>query len=272
MNGEDAVSKAAPMSTEVASDRDAALCRSILYEALSLGFGLPTPRTRPRLVEKDAVAALAEAAAFIDSEGSAGLEAAALRLAGAVDKNGETDETLAESHRLIYGHTVRGPVPAYETEYGDDTLFQKPQEMSDIAAFLRAFGLALDPSRHERIDHISCELELVAFLARKEAHALECGDGEMLSETRTAARTFLKDHLGRFAPAFARRTIDADPEGFYGNLAALCLAFVNRECMRLSVPLGPETLRLRAPIDDKAPMACGGPDGCAPGPCDPGTS
>jgi TorA maturation chaperone TorD len=142
--------------------------------------------------------------------------------------------------------------------------------MSDIAAFLRAFGLVLDARRHERIDHVACELEFLAFLARKEAHAIEAGDAEMLAETLKGARLFLKDHLGRFAPSFARRVMNADPGGTYGRLAEICLEFVKAEGARLGANVGPEALRLRAPIDDRAPMACGSPDGCAPGPCGPG--
>ncbi|MBI1950834.1 MAG: molecular chaperone TorD family protein, partial [Acidobacteria bacterium] len=195
-----------------------------------------------------------------------GLAARVRALAGASDARAVG--TLTASHLGLFGHTVRGPVPAYETEYGEDTLFQKPQEMSDIAGFFSAFGLVLDPHRHERIDHISCELEFMAFLSRKEAHALEAGDAEMHRETRRAARLFLRDHLARFAPSFARRAAAVDPSGFYGRLALLCLDFIKAECDRHEAPPGPEMLRLRLPIDDGAPLACGAAEGCGvPGPC-----
>ena len=254
-------------------DRDTALCRSLLYEALSLGFRPPVARTIERLAAPDAVAALAEAAGYLDEEAPrppadrrSGLAARVRALAGASDARAV--ETLMASHLGLFGHTVRGPVPAYETEYGEDTLFQKPQEMSDIAGFFSAFGLVLDPRRHERIDHISCELEFMAFLSRKEAHALEAGDTEMHRETRRAARLFLRDHLARFAPSFARRAAAGDPSGFYGRLALLCLDFMKAECDRYEAPPGPEMLRLRLPIDDGAPMACGTAEGCGvPGPC-----
>jgi TorA maturation chaperone TorD len=263
------VNRGVDTTLEVFRDRDLSLCRSLLYEALSLGFIRPSERTCQSLVEPDAVAALAEAAALVDDERSTQLARATLRLANRT--TGGSLDSLTAIYERLFGHTVRGSIPAYETEYGRDTPFQKPQELSDIAAFLRAFGLAVNPGKHERIDHISCELEFLAFLARKEAHAIEIGDAGMRSETHKAARSFLKDHLGRFGPAFARRAISADPGGFYGDLAALCLAFVTSECARLAVPLGPETLRLRAPIDDQIPMACGGPDSCLPESCDLGS-
>lgn len=255
--------------------RDAALCRSILYEALALGFRRPSARTLERLGTPDAIAALAEAAAFLDDEAPRPAADRRAGLAGrvralAAPPVGRGLETLELSHLELFGHTVRGPVPAYETEYGEDTLFQKPQEMSDIAGFLAAFGLVVDPLKHERIDHIACELEFVAFLARKEAHAIESRDAAMQEETRRATRLFLKDHLARFVPSFARRVVAADPAGFYARMAQLCLDFVWTECERCGVSAGPEMLRLRLPIDDGAPIACGVPDGCGiPGPCGP---
>ena len=137
-----------------------------------------------------------------------------------------------------------------------------------MAGFLLAFGLVLQARHHERIDHVSCECESLAFLARKEAHAIETGVGSMLEETRRATRLFLKDHLGRFLPSFARRVQGVDPGGFYGRLAQLGMDFLRAECERYDAPSGPDMLRLRLPIDDGAPMACGAPDGCGvPGPC-----
>jgi hypothetical protein len=95
------------------------------------------------------------------------------------------------------------------------------------------------------------------FLARKEAHALTVGDRAMHEGTRGAARAFLRDHLGRWAPAFGGRLGREDREGFYGALGRLCAAFAVTECGRVGVPAGPAFLRLRSPAPDPAPMACG---------------
>jgi len=268
------VSASIATGAEALRARDVALCRSLLYQALSLGFRPPTEGGRTRLATPDDVAALAEAATLVDEErapSSTGRNDLGARVrALAESSDARALGTLLESHQRIFGHTARGPVPPYETEYGEDTLFQKPQEMSDVAGFLSAFGLRLDDSRHERIDHVSCELEFLSFLSRKEAHAIETGDGAMLDETRRAARLFLRDHLGRFLPSFARRVQAADPAGFYGRLAGLASEFILMECGRYEVREGPEMLPLRLPLDDGAPMSCGGSDQCgAPGPCGP---
>jgi TorA maturation chaperone TorD len=148
-------------------------------------------------------------------------------------------------------------VSPYETEYGQEALFQQPQEMGDLGGFLKAFGLTLRAEAHERIDHVSCECEFLAFLARKEAYALTQGDDAMAGETRRAGRLFLRDHFGRFGPAFARKLTREDRDGFYGALGELCLAILAAECGRLRVPAGSEFLQLRDVDLDDAPMACG---------------
>lgn len=238
---------------DVRRETDLALCRSALYEALALGFRPPAAETLARLASPEGASALAEAAAVLDGERNADLAERVLRLlpAGPLSM-----EALASSYRRLFGHTVRGRVPPYETEYGEDSPFLPAQEMGDLGAFLRAFGLALHPAGHERIDHISCECEFLLFLARKEAYALERGDRVMREDTRRAARLFLRDHLGRFAPAFGKRVAREDPGGFYGALGDLCAAFVGQECARLQIPAGPEALRLRSASDADAPASC----------------
>jgi TorA maturation chaperone TorD len=169
-----------------------------------------------------------------------------------------TVEQLGAEHRRLFGHTARGEVPPYETEYGNEALFQQPQELGDLAGFMRAFGLTLRAEAHERIDHVSCECEFLAFLACKEAYATEHGDEQMRTATLRATQLFLRDHVGRFAPALARRLETADRAGFYGALGRLLLAFVEAECARYGIPVGPQALGLRPD-----PAACAAPMGCA---------
>lgn len=234
---------------------DLALCRSILYEALALGFRPPTDETISRLASSDGVAALAAAAAELDAAWDAHLVRLIHRLTGSPIP--VSLESARTQFRKLFGHTARGVVPPYETEYGEDSLFQPLQEMSDLAGFCHAFGLSLSPSEHERIDHIACECEFMLFLARKEAYALVTGDAIMLEETRRATRLFLKDHLGRWGPAFGRRLAREDQGGFHGALGELLVALVTQECARAGVPAGPELLRLRSTSLADPPMACG---------------
>ncbi len=250
------------------SEIDLALCRATLYSALALGFQPPTEETITRLTSEKNVEALAEAATALDPDRETDLASAA-RGPGAVKPL--TVGELSESFQYFFGHTVRGAVPPYETEYGTEGLFQQPHEMGDLMGFYRAFGLTLDIKLHERADHVSCECEFLCFLALKEAYALDHGDGPMLEETRKATRFFLRDHLGRFVPAFTKSLAREDRGGFYGALADLCYKLVTQDCSRFGVPLGPKSLSLRPATDDRVPMACGSGAECMamPGACSP---
>ncbi|HYA30970.1 MAG TPA: molecular chaperone TorD family protein [Acidobacteriota bacterium] len=247
---------------------DLALCRATLYSALALGFRPPTEENISRIVEPQNTAALTDAAAFLDPDDKSDLVAAIETVA----RVGRLDvAALASSYPLLFGHTARGAVPPYETEYGNEALFQQPQELGDLMGFYHAFGLMVNSSEHERADHISCECEFLSFLAMKEAYALEHRDAAMLDQTVKAEKLFLRDHLGRFLPTFARQLIREDAAGFYAQLADLCLHFVSQETERLAVRLGAVNLPLRPAEDDRVPMACGSGAECAamPGACTP---
>ena len=239
---------------------DIALCRATLYGALALGFRPPTAETIERLVSAAGAAALADAARLLDAHaGVPGLAACA----AALHCPEPALELLAHEYRRLFGHTARGAVPAYETEYGCEALFQQPQELGDLAGFLRAFGLTLLPAARERVDHVSCECEFLSFLAWKEAYALHAGDGPMREATEHAARLFLRDHLGRFVPAFCVRLVREQPHRFYGALGELLRVLTQRDCERLGVPSGLESLGLRPdPATVSVPRGCGAEADC----------
>jgi DMSO reductase family type II enzyme chaperone len=247
---------------------DAAYCRATLYGALALGFRPPNKTTLARIIEPGNATALTDAATFLDETGKWALVPAIENVARA----GQADiDILDSSYRVLFGHTARGAVPPYETEYGNEALFQQPQELGDLMGFYHAFGLMVRGSEHERADHISCECEFLSFLAMKEAYALEHRDAAMLDQTIKAEKLFLRDHLGRFLPTFARQLIRENAAGFYAQLAHLCLHFLSQETERLAVRLGAVNLPLRPAEDDRVPMACGNGAECAtlPGACAP---
>ena len=240
-------------------ESDLALCRSAFYEALALGFRPPIQETYHRLLSENQNQALAEIAAILDEEiGGTKSERLSFQVSKLLESSDVKDLTsLESSYRYYFGHTAHSKVPPYETEYGEETLFQQPQQLGDISGFYNAFGLQVNLIEHERVDHISCELEFLSFLTRKEAYALAHKDANMLQETRKAQKLFLKDHLGRFAPSFSKMLIREDLEGFYGRLGRLCYEFILAECARYGVPSGPEQLRLRPSVLVDECFTCG---------------
>jgi DMSO reductase family type II enzyme chaperone len=241
----------AARTEEETSEVDLALARSLFYHCLALALQPPTEE----MVCSFAASAgdLSAAAALLDRETDSKLTPAVAILRGKL----LSVEALSSSYHRLFGHTARGSVPPYETEYGAEALFQQPYEISDLMGFYRAFGLSFNAAERERPDHVSCECEFLSFLTLKEAYALSHKENSMLEQTRKANRLFLRDHLGHFAPAFAHRLTREDPDCFYGAVGNLCTRFVAGECARLGVPVGSQNLDLRPAADDRVPMACG---------------
>jgi TorA maturation chaperone TorD len=186
-------------------------------------------------------------------EGAPGPLASAVQELLAAVRTGVGDP--GAEHDRIFGHSLRGLVCPYETEYGRLEVWQQAHELSQLAGFYGAFGLRIGVK--ERLDHIACEVEFLELLSLKEAWARDRGDDEQADVTRTATRSFLRDHLGRFGPAFARSLVSAAPHDFHGRVGALLAALLEHECTRLGVPLGSPLLEVRAFVEDPVPMACG---------------
>jgi TorA maturation chaperone TorD len=233
-------------NSSLTASATAALARSVLWQAISLGFRPPTALTRARLGSREALEPLAAAAAAIDPS----LVAPVLGLSAAPGPDGSRFGRL-------FGHTSRGEVPPYETEWGKDELFFKPHELADLHGILDAFGLKLERSEHERVDHVSVETELLAYLAAREARAIESGDAGAAEAATRAQAIVLGDHLGRFAAGFARLLSGHDEEGFYGGLGRVLAALVRVECARLAVTPGDATLAQRPTDLDEQPVDCG---------------
>lgn len=248
--------------------RDEALCRSVLYGALSLALHHPTQETFDALRSQNARLALPESASWLMNnkplEDGKREEETAVDLVARVEDWVQTFQPLTldllcSAQGRLFGHTARGSVCPYETEYGQEGLFQQPRQLARIMGFYRAFGLTTRSTERERADHVSCELEFLDFLSRKEAVSLESGDDADWRETRKAIRLFLRDHLGRFGRAFARLLREQEPEGFFGKLGNVLYDFLTFECRRLGIQPSPPLLALRSAEQDKVPMACGEP-------------
>lgn len=240
-----------------AASTTTALARSRVYGFLSLGFGEPdaallTLLQRERRGFESALARLTESAS----------SAAARRLRPLLAPL--TLEEMKASHLRCFGHAVSKDCPPYEGEYGQAHIFQQTQTLADIAGFYRAFGLEVAADFHERVDHISVELEFMHFLCRKEAHGLQKGHApEGIAQGRAAQAKFLSEHLGAWAPQFAGRLCAGDESGLYGQLGELLDAYVRSELRRIGVaPEAIARVRVAAPAEDApARDSCGTP-GC----------
>jgi DMSO reductase family type II enzyme chaperone len=247
-----------PQEASVASVRlqaaiDAAMARSFLYSCLSHAYSDPNEATWRSLSARDTQEWLGAAVRTIDDSP---LTAAAAHFQNALQSS--PYELFLDAYLAAFGHAARGRCPLNEIEYGDlkaDPLFQ-PHRLADLAAFYRAFGLELGDGAAERHDHLCVELEFMCVLTAKEAYALEHQlDSDELAICRAAQKNFLRDHLARWTPAFARRLVRMAGPGALAALAELTRAFLEAECARTGIVPGNEDLLLR-PVDTAADALC----------------
>ncbi|RMH06077.1 MAG: hypothetical protein D6704_08060 [Nitrospirae bacterium] len=144
-------------------------------------------------------------------------------------------QDLRDEHRRVFSNVIALDCPPYETLFGNDHVFGQSYVMGDISGFYTAFGLQLSQDIHERLDHLSVELEFLHFLAYKESYAL-CHDGQdKLQTVIDAEKKFVKEHVGRWVPLFSGMLKKKAEYGFYKILADLTADWVGFEVAYLQV-------------------------------------
>lgn len=226
---------------------DLAVARSFTHRLLAKAYEDPTPESWQWLCAPATQESLRAAWAVM-----------AIGLQPPTTFSSDAYNSFLDAYLATFGHAARGGCPLNEIEYGDikaDPLFQ-PHRLADLAAFYRAFGLEVTADAGERQDHICLELEFMCVLAAKEGYALEHQlDGDQLAQCRDAQKKFLREHLGRWTPAFTRRLTAATNDPALRALAEFTRAFIESECLRFGVNPGSEELSLR-PVDETADRAC----------------
>lgn len=229
--------------------------RCFLHQLLARAFEYPSPATWAWLTHSDTRTALGAAGRILEDDADAPLRRAVAEAASTLEPR--LFEGFHDDYVAAIGHAARGSSPINEIEYGEpraDPLLQ-PHRLADLAAFYRAFGLEPAPDGGERQDHLAVELEFMAVLTGQEAHAVEhrLAD-DVLAANLDAQRIFLREHLGRWSPTFARRLVAMVGDGVLRTVARLLLAFVESECRRAGVAAGSDDVTLR-PADEGA-MLC----------------
>ena len=225
--------KAVKISPKDAPAVDRALCRSKLYLLVSWGYLYP---------EDEEFLDYLQSGEFVE-DGRAALEGLRKELKNvggqdAIDRlqavsthfdaiedwissEGENwnIQDLRDEHRRVFSNVIALDCPPYETLFGNDHVFGQSYVMGDIAGFYSAFGLQLSPDIHERLDHLSVELEFMHYLSYKESYAILHDGAEKLKTVVEAEKKFVKEHIGRWVPLFSGMLKRKADYGFYKILA-----------------------------------------------------
>lgn len=174
------------------------LALGLAYRSLAVAFAYPAPGSEAS--EPDSLAEnLRTGLEMLAEEGDWGAAVAAVcQAAGLLHTAGHS---LEEEHTYLFAR--QAPVSPYESRYLGPLASASLHSMVDVAAFYKAFGFQVAQEANELADYVGAELEFIGLLCLKEAYALENQWNEQAATCSTARAAFLRDHLGRWFPAFA---------------------------------------------------------------------
>ncbi len=246
------------MDTIARTEWETALARAALYEFLVHSFAFPSEAHRDvlRATVGPILAGL--------STGDPAVDAPLGILLRALD---EPLETVRAEHAAIFTHIEPMDCPPYESAHVPADIFRQTEVMADVAGFYRAHGLFVGGAERERPDHIVTELEFVAFMARKEAYALEHLGSDEVAECRRTRDHFLRDHLGCWGPDFGRRVALVGGSTAIGTAGELLAAWLDADLEDLGIT---PAQRLTEPVPQPEPDddSCGATEctssGCSP--------
>ena len=114
----------------------------------------------------------------------------------------------------------------YESVYtSPDHLLMQDARDAVLAAY-RSEMIALVNEHNEPEDHMGFELAFCAVLLRRAVEALTAGNIARAIELVEKERTFVRDHLGVWAPEFAADVKRIAQTGFYRALADILLGYL----------------------------------------------
>ncbi len=194
--------------------------RQGVYRLLALGFSYPSPR----LVETAAGAPAAlDAYGLFDFSFSLDVVEASAEVARS------SLEELEVAYIALFEAGLGGTACSlFESDHlADPRLGQVAEVRSAVRRTLLRFGLTLEGTLPDMVDHLSTELDAMALLCSREVTDWETSGrpGRSLSHQRE----LFEDHLGRWAPSLARQVRDAARHPAYTALAAALAAFVEHE-------------------------------------------
>ena len=115
--------------------------------------------------------------------------------------------------------------PLYESEYRTDELSRR-DILEELLRFYEHFDIKLSDQEKDYPDHLAVELEFMAFLAQKEAGALE--QGKNPDPYRRAQMDFLERHLSKWVHQLDESIQKKVNEPFYRQASTFMTEFIRR--------------------------------------------
>ncbi len=155
---------------------------------------------------------------------SASLESLLKQLAETDLKDSRT--IINEYNRLFL---IRPKAPPHETVYTNPEGQLRGMLTAQLEERYLEAGLVISPELNELPDHISVELEFMAFLCMKEAEARLANENNVAIHFRALQESFMRQHLVRWFPKFAQRIKESEPGSIYHFLLPAVYSYLRHE-------------------------------------------
>lgn len=138
-------------------------------------------------------------------------------------ESGETAGQIRRDHAYLYGHTAVARVAPYESVHrGLEGLVFDDQTMEVRSAY-RDLGLRAPRLNKEPDDHIGLEFDFIAQASLRALDCLDDGDHAGAQRDVDVGRTFLREHLERWAPEMLASVVAEARTHFMRGIAHLSL-------------------------------------------------
>lgn len=130
---------------------------------------------------------------------------------------------------------IKPKAPPYETTYLKYPGKSDGMIGADLSGIYGSAGLVVSPELNELPDHIAVQLEFMSFLCEKESTALQEDNQPDLIAAQQEQRSFLKNHLARWFPKFAKKVLEeANSELLYRQVVETTFGFLRNELVILN--------------------------------------
>lgn len=147
----------------------------------------------------------------------------------------ELIDIAADYNRLFLGMGP-DPIALYESVHTSSERLLMQDARDEVLACYRAFGVAAEADDGRPEDHISFELGFMCHLCDEQAAALAAGAREESKRLAADQRTFLSEHLLRFADAVSSSLRPRAKTRYYQAIGEMLASFMDEERTLFGIP------------------------------------
>lgn len=134
--------------------------------------------------------------------------------------SGEEFKAMKNDQLYLFIGTDKVLAPVWESVYFSEKRLVFQEQTIQVREWFARFGLQIERFNKEPDDHIGLELSFVSHLASRMLQTLQ-EDSTTFDELLQAQRDFLREHLLRWGPAWAKLVKQHSETDFYRGLAHL---------------------------------------------------